>query len=83
VKDTKTRKEIRWPIGRRRSFRCHPAVLFAIMLVLLLVNSHQVDISVMGAHGRLLLGVALLLAAVLGILRVVIARTARMIIRES
>ena len=33
----------------------HPAVLFAIMLVLLLVfilgNSHQVDISFMGAHG--------------------------------
>ena len=49
----------------------HPAVLFAIVLVLLLVfileNSHQVDISFMGAHGHWPLGSALLLTAVLGI----------------
>lgn len=51
--------------------------LFAVVLVLLLVfileNSQRVDISYFGAHGHLPLGVALLLAAVLGIVLVVIA----------
>ena len=52
-------------------------VLFAVVLLLLLVfileNSQRVDISYFGAHGHLPLGVALLLAAVLGILLAVIA----------
>ncbi len=51
--------------------------LFAVVLVLLLVfvleNSQRVDISYFGVHGHLPLGVALLLAAVLGIVLVVIA----------
>ena len=51
--------------------------LFAVVLVLLLVfileNSRSVDIAYFGVHGHLPLGVALLLAAVLGILLVVIA----------
>jgi len=55
--------------------------LFAVVLVLLLVfileNSQSVDISFFGAHGHLPLGVALLLAAVLGIVLVVIAWFAR------
>ena len=55
--------------------------LFAVVLVLLLVfileNSHRVDISYFGVHGHLPLGVALLLAAVLGIVLVVIAWFAR------
>ncbi len=57
--------------------------LFAIILVLLLVfilqNGHRVDISFFGAHGHLPLGVALLLAAVLGILLVMIPGTGRII----
>jgi uncharacterized integral membrane protein len=57
--------------------------LFAIILVLLLIfilqNGHRVDISFLGAHGHLPLGVALLLAAVLGILLVVIPGTGRII----
>ena len=61
-------------------------ILFAIVLVLLLVfileNSHQVDIGFFGAHGHLPLGVALLFAAVLGILLVVIAGAARMVTRS-
>jgi uncharacterized integral membrane protein len=61
-------------------------VLFAIVLILLLVfileNSHQVDISFFGAHGHLPLGVALLFAAVLGMLLVVLAAAARMITRS-
>jgi uncharacterized integral membrane protein len=51
--------------------------LFAVVLVLLLVfileNSQRVDISYLGAHGHMPLGVALLMAAVLGIVLVVIA----------
>lgn len=51
--------------------------LFAVVLLLLLVfileNSQSVDISYFGAHGHVPLGVALLLAAVLGILLAVIA----------
>src|SRR5215471_14210947 len=51
--------------------------LFAVVLLLLLVfileNSQSVDIGYFGAHGHVPLGVALLLAAVLGILLAVIA----------
>jgi uncharacterized integral membrane protein len=58
-------------------------VLFAVVLLLLLVfileNSQQVSIGYFGAHGHLPLGVALLLAAVLGILLVVIPGAGRMI----
>jgi uncharacterized integral membrane protein len=59
------------------------ATLFAVVLLLLLVfileNGHQVDIGYFGAHGHLPLGVALLLAAVLGILLVVIPGAGRII----
>jgi lipopolysaccharide assembly protein A len=56
--------------------------LFAVVLLLLLVfileNGQQVNIGYFGAHGHLPLGVALLLAAVLGILLVVIPGAGRM-----
>ena len=59
------------------------AASFAVVLVLLLIfilqNSRTVQISYLGAHGHLPLGVALLLAAVLGVLLVVIPGTARII----
>ena len=59
------------------------AVAFAIILLLLLIfileNGHSVAISYFGAHGHLPLGVALLLAAVLGVLLVVIPGTGRII----
>jgi uncharacterized integral membrane protein len=59
------------------------AALFAVVLLLLLIfileNSQRVSIGYLGAHGHLPLGVALLLAAVLGILLVVIPGTARII----
>ena len=55
--------------------------LFAVVLVLLLIfileNSQRVDIAYFGVHGHMTLGVALLLAAVLGIVLVVIAWFAR------
>ena len=59
------------------------SALFALVLLLLLIfilqNGTKVQISYLGAHGHLPLGVALLLAAVLGILLVVIPGTARII----
>jgi uncharacterized integral membrane protein len=59
------------------------AALFAVVPLLLLIfileNSQSVSIGYFGAHGHLPLGVALLLAAVLGVLLVVIPGTARII----
>lgn len=49
------------------------AVVLVLLLVFILENSQRVDISYFGVHGHLPLGVALLLAAVLGILLAVIA----------
>jgi lipopolysaccharide assembly protein A len=59
------------------------AGLFALVLLLLLIfileNGQRVSIGYLGAHGHLPLGVALLLAAVLGVLLVVIPGTGRII----
>ena len=55
------------------------AVVLALLLIFILQNSRTVQISYLGAHGHLPLGVALLLAAILGILLVVIPGTARII----
>jgi uncharacterized integral membrane protein len=53
------------------------AVVLLPLLVFILENSQRVDISYFGAHGHLPLGVALLLAAVLGSALTVIAVRAR------
>ena len=59
------------------------SALFALVLLLLLIfilqNGTKVQISYLGAHGHLPLGVAMLLAAVLGVLLVVIPGTGRII----
>ena len=55
------------------------AVILVLLLIFILQNSRKVQISYLGAHGHLPLGVALLFAAVLGILLVVIPGTARII----
>jgi hypothetical protein len=59
------------------------AALFAVALFLLLIfileNSQSVSIGYFGAHGHLPLGVALLLAAVLGVLLVALPGTARIL----
>jgi uncharacterized integral membrane protein len=58
-------------------------LLFTVVLVLLLVfiveNSRTVDIAYFGAHTHLPLGVALLLAAVCGVLLVAIPGTGRIL----
>ena len=58
-------------------------MLFALVLLLLLIfileNGQRANIGYFGAHGHLPLGVALLLAAVLGVLLVVIPGTGRIV----
>ena len=53
------------------------AVLLLLLLIFILQNGRTVDVSYMGAHGHLPLGVAMLLAAVGGVLLVVLAGAAR------
>jgi len=59
------------------------AVVFAFVLLLLLIfvlqNGRRAEVSFFGAHGHLPLGVALLLAAVFGILLVALPGTARIV----
>lgn len=59
------------------------AVVFALVLLLLLIfvlqNGRRVDVSFLGAHGQLPLGVALLLAAVFGVLLVALPGTVRIV----
>ena len=53
------------------------AVILLLLLIFILQNGTQVSVSYLGMHGHLPLGVALLLAAVCGVLLVVLAGTAR------
>jgi putative membrane protein len=53
------------------------AVVLLLLLIFILQNGTKVDISYMGAHGHLPLGVALLLSAVCGVLLVILAGAAR------
>jgi len=53
------------------------AVILLLLLIFVLQNGTQVSVSYLGMHGHLPLGVALLLAAVSGVLLVVLAGAAR------
>ena len=53
------------------------AVVLLLLLIFILQNGTKVDVSYMGAHGHLPLGAAMLLAAVCGVLLVVLAGAAR------
>jgi uncharacterized integral membrane protein len=53
------------------------AVVLLLLLIFILQNGTDVSVSYLGMHGHLPLGVALLLAAVCGVLLVVLAGTAR------
>ena len=52
-------------------------VVLLLLLIFILQNGTQVSVSYLGLHGRLPLGVALLLSAVCGVLLVVLAGAAR------
>jgi lipopolysaccharide assembly protein A len=53
------------------------AVVLLLLLIFILQNGTDVSVSYLGMHGHLPLGVALLLAAVSGVLLVVLAGAAR------
>ena len=53
------------------------AVVLLLLLIFILQNGTDVSVSYLGVHGHLPLGVALLLAAVCGVLLVVLAGAAR------
>ena len=72
------------PVRRSRAGgRLVAAVVFAVVLLLLLIfvleNGQRAEVSFFGAHGHLPIGVALLLAAVFGILLVALPGTARIL----
>jgi uncharacterized integral membrane protein len=53
------------------------AVVLLLLLIFILQNSHTVDVSYLGAHGHMPLGVAMLLAAVCGVLLIALPGSAR------
>jgi uncharacterized integral membrane protein len=53
------------------------AVVLLLLLIFILQNGAEVSVNYLGAHGHLPLGVALLFAAVCGVLLVVLAGAAR------
>ena len=55
------------------------AIVLLLLLIFILQNGRTVEVSYFGAHGHLPLGVALLLAAVGGVLLVALAGSARII----
>jgi uncharacterized integral membrane protein len=55
------------------------AVVLLLLLVFILENTHSVSVSFFGAHGSLPLGVALVLAALCGVLLVMAAGAARIL----
>src|SRR5205814_2819569 len=55
------------------------AVVFLLLLIFILQNGQRAQVSFLGAHGHLPMGVALLLAAVFGVLLVALPGTARIV----
>jgi uncharacterized integral membrane protein len=55
------------------------AFVFLLLLIFILQNGQRAQVSFFGAHGHLPMGVALLLAAVFGVLLVALPGTARII----
>jgi lipopolysaccharide assembly protein A len=55
------------------------AFVFLLLLIFILQNGQRAQVSFLGAHGYLPMGVALLLAAVFGVLLVALPGTARII----
>lgn len=55
------------------------AVVLLLLLIFILENGQSVDVAFFGAHGHLPVGVALLLAAILGVLLVVVPGAGRMV----
>jgi uncharacterized integral membrane protein len=55
------------------------AFVLLLLLIFILQNGQRAEVSFLGAHGHLPMGVALLLAAIFGVLLVALPGTARII----
>jgi uncharacterized integral membrane protein len=55
------------------------AFVLLLLLIFILQNGQRAEVSYLGAHGHLPMGVALLLAAIFGILLVALPGTARIV----
>lgn len=55
------------------------AVILLLLLIFILENGQRVDVAFFGAHGHLPVGVALLLAAILGVLLVLVPGAGRIV----
>jgi uncharacterized integral membrane protein len=55
------------------------ALVLLLLLIFILQNGQRAEVSFLGAHGHLPMGVALLLAAIFGVLLVALPGTARII----
>jgi uncharacterized integral membrane protein len=55
------------------------AFVLLLLLIFILQNGQRAEVSFFGAHGQLPMGVALLLAAIFGVLLVALPGTARII----
>lgn len=78
------RRSTRMKVPRSRMGGVWVALLLAALVLLLLMifvlqNGQRAEVSFLGAHGELPMGVALLLAAIFGVLLVALPGTARII----
>jgi uncharacterized integral membrane protein len=64
-------------LGTARTALIAGALVLVVVLIFIIENAHAVTITFFGAHGRISLAVALLLAAVAGALIMAAAGTAR------
>ena len=64
-------------IGATRTAMIGGALVLIVVLIFIIENAHTVTITFFGAHGRISLAVALLLAAIAGALIMAVAGTAR------
>jgi lipopolysaccharide assembly protein A len=71
------RRPVRTRISGMRTGLIAGVVALAVVMIFIIQNAHAVNISFLGAHLRLSLAVALLLAAILGALAMAAAGTAR------
>ena len=55
------------------------AFVLLLLLIFILQNGQRAEVSFLGAHGQLPMGVALLLAAIFGVLLVALPGTARIV----
>jgi putative membrane protein len=71
------RGRLRTRISGMRAGLIAGVVALAVVMIFIIQNAHSVDISFLGAHLRLSLAVAIILAAIAGALLMAAAGTAR------